>query len=201
MNFEFTDQNGNKGLCDVERHSTLIVVTELSENTAMSVTNACTSIATQYCNQHGIRPWDLFFFERYDERSGEAHAGDKTTYASVNMGITKDGVFHSPVWVHYEKAPFDAVVDNYKSRDMLEGMYEDQMITSSPCPRCNKGRAGRGTALSRRAKVMICNQCGTEEAMMDATGENPMLFSNWAYIRILHGKPPFVAGSTKGENE
>ena len=193
MKFEFTDTNGNKGVCDVEKHSTLIIVTELAENTAMSVTNACVSIATQYSEQNGISPWGLMFFERYDHRSGESYAGDNTTYSSVKMNANKDGVFHSPTWLYYNKQSFDAVVDNYKSKEILEGLYEDQMITSGPCPRCNKGIARRGNALSRRAKVMICPQCGTEEAMMDAKQENPMLFFNWAYIRILNGKTPFAA--------
>lgn len=199
MNFEFTDLNGRKGVCDVERHSDLIVVTELDENTAMSVTNACTFIATQYCKQNGIRPWDLFFFERYDERSGEAYAGDNTACASVKMNVDMNRTFYSPVWIRYNKEAFDAVVNNYKNREILEKLYEDQMISSGPCPRCGKNRAGTTTALSRRAKVMICNQCGTEEAMMDATREYPMLFSNWAYIRVLNGKQPFVTSITEGE--
>jgi len=199
MIFKFTDSNGNEGVCDIERHCELVIATELADNTAMSVTNACTAIAAQYCEQNGIRPWDLLFFERYDERSGGTYAGGNATYTSVNMAVAKGGVFHSPVWAHYDKRTFDAVLDNYKSKEILERLYEGQMIHSAPCPRCNKGRAGVATALSRRAKVMVCNQCGMEEAMMDAAGEQPMLFSNWAYIRMLNGKPPFACGDTEGE--
>ena len=131
---------------------------------------------------------EVFFFERYDERSGEAYAGDDATYASVTMALTKEKAFHSPSWAHYERQDFDAVVDNYKSKEILERIYEDQMIAFGPCPRCGKNKAGRATARSRRAKVMICNKCGTEEAMMDAIKESPLLFSKWAYIQVLKGE-------------
>ena len=70
MIFPFVSVDGIRaGLCDVERYGNLIIVTELKENTAMSVTNAIEYIATQYANQHGIELNDLVVVERYDERS------------------------------------------------------------------------------------------------------------------------------------
>ena len=193
MNYEFMDTNGATGICNIERYSNLIVVTELAENTAMSVTNACASIATQYCKQHEVPPWDLVFFERYDERSGKTYAGENRTYASVKMNFQLDNeTFYSPEWVHYDERTFNAVIKNHKDKNILEDMYEDQIIHPMPCPRCGHGSAGLATARSRRARVMICNKCGTEEAMMDAVGEYPMLFSNWAYIKVMNDLPPFA---------
>ena len=199
MIFKFIDKNGKEGVCDIEQHSNLIVVTELAENTGMDIINSCGEIVTQYCEQSGIRPWELIYFERYDERSGERYANENPNYFSVKLSSYLKKEVPFPTWVKYNEPEFKAVLENYKSKEMVEGLYEDQVIHSGICPRCGVGRASINTALSRRAKVMICNNCGTEEAMMDVGGEAPMLFSNWVYIRKLNGLPPFVASIMKGE--
>ena len=51
-----------------------------------------------------------------------------------------------------------------------------------PCPRC--GRDAMKTALyigalSRRADVYVCDQCGTDEAVREMTG-SPLPLSEWA---------------------
>ncbi|MBR0160498.1 MAG: hypothetical protein IJQ02_04325 [Oscillospiraceae bacterium] len=50
-----------------------------------------------------------------------------------------------------------------------------------PCPRCGCWAMDKDpirNALSRRAKVYICNRCGTEEALEDFTGRRKPL-SSW----------------------
>ncbi len=51
-----------------------------------------------------------------------------------------------------------------------------------PCPRCgHKMRSHIVTnALSRRANVYICNNCGHDEAMLDLRGEDPWPFIRWS---------------------
>lgn len=53
-----------------------------------------------------------------------------------------------------------------------------------PCPRCGRYRMDTNSparnALSRYADVYICDDCGTEEAMMDYLGMEPVPFNQWA---------------------
>jgi len=55
-----------------------------------------------------------------------------------------------------------------------------------PCPRCGHDRMDRNpvrNALSRRAKVYICNECGMEEALLDAAGKDPLPLNEWAMVK------------------
>lgn len=55
-----------------------------------------------------------------------------------------------------------------------------------PCPRCGHDRMDHNpvrNALSRRAKVYICNECGTEEALFDMAGKDPLPLNEWAMVR------------------
>ena len=52
-----------------------------------------------------------------------------------------------------------------------------------PCPRCGHYRMNDKpvrNALSRYAKVYICDTCGLEEAMMDFCGQEPMPLNAWS---------------------
>lgn len=52
-----------------------------------------------------------------------------------------------------------------------------------PCPRCGRDRMDPKpvrNALSRYAKVYICDTCGLEEAMMDFCGQEPMPLTAWS---------------------
>jgi len=37
-------------------------------------------------------------------------------------------------------------------------------------------------ALSRRADVYICNECGTEEALLDMAGKSSLPLNEWAMV-------------------
>lgn len=52
------------------------------------------------------------------------------------------------------------------------------------CPRCGQWTMKERTvtnALSRHAEVYICDQCGTEEAVLDYLGK-PLPLSQWSFI-------------------
>lgn len=54
-----------------------------------------------------------------------------------------------------------------------------------PCPRCGYDRMHpvvAQNALSRYAHVYICNECGTDETMLDIAGKPPILFSEWGMV-------------------
>lgn len=57
-----------------------------------------------------------------------------------------------------------------------------------PCPRCGHPmthkRATRN-ALSRHAHVYICAQCGMHEAVIAATGDDPIPFCLWSLPESL----------------
>ncbi len=54
-----------------------------------------------------------------------------------------------------------------------------------PCPRCGHNRMDKKlarNALSRRADVYICSACGTEEAILDMLGKEPLPLNQWAMV-------------------
>lgn len=56
-----------------------------------------------------------------------------------------------------------------------------------PCPRCGQDRMNENpvrNALSRRASVYICDECGTDEALRDMAGMPPLPFGEWSMARI-----------------
>lgn len=60
-----------------------------------------------------------------------------------------------------------------------------------PCPRCGHNRMKTPAvrnALSRRAEVYICSECGQEEAIMDALGTKPLELENWAMAQAFDKK-------------
>lgn len=58
-----------------------------------------------------------------------------------------------------------------------------------PCPRCGRDSMIQPlivNSLSRYAKVYICNECGTDEAIRDMTG-TPLPLAKWSMAQSLMG--------------
>lgn len=76
-----------------------------------------------------------------------------------------------------------------EAKEMLEElgrMQAEGTAVGLPCPRCGHDRMDTKpvrNALSRRAKVYICDQCGTEEALLDMAGKEPLPLNQWGMIR------------------
>ena len=66
-------------------------------------------------------------------------------------------------------------------REYDRGEYRPNMM----CPRCGKDRLNHdiplANALSRYANVMICDECGMDEAIRDFLG-NPLPLDEWAAV-------------------
>lgn len=59
------------------------------------------------------------------------------------------------------------------AKQMIEQFSEIQREGHFPCPRCGHYRMAADpirNALSRRAGVQVCDQCGVEEALEDLSG-------------------------------
>ena len=76
-----------------------------------------------------------------------------------------------------------------EAKTLIESLMKLQEDNTSnyvfPCPRCGYDRMDRNpvrNALSRRVNVYICNSCGTEEALFDATGQAPLPLNQWAMV-------------------
>ena len=78
-----------------------------------------------------------------------------------------------------------------EAKELLEGLRCLQEETTEsdhvfPCPRCGRDRmdpkAARN-ALSRRADVYICSECGMDEALRDTVGEPPLPLNEWGIVR------------------
>ncbi len=57
-----------------------------------------------------------------------------------------------------------------------------------PCPRCGRQMNEDKlimNSLSRYAEVYICNQCGTEEALLDAFNKNPLPLEEWDVVKLM----------------
>lgn len=73
-----------------------------------------------------------------------------------------------------------------KARALIESLtpiQEDPTAETLPCPRCGHNKMKHPAvknALSRRATVYICSECGQEEAIMDALGTKPLPLDKWA---------------------
>ena len=62
-------------------------------------------------------------------------------------------------------------------------MQQKNIDTPMPCPRCGKNDilAGYRNALSRRADIYICPDCGTAEALEDSA-HNPLPLTEWYIV-------------------
>lgn len=76
---------------------------------------------------------------------------------------------------------------NKEEKAMLERLKELQrkpQINGAQlfCPRCGRKQMDENpmrNALSRRADISICNECGIDEAMRDALGVPPLPLNQW----------------------
>jgi predicted RNA-binding Zn-ribbon protein involved in translation (DUF1610 family) len=75
------------------------------------------------------------------------------------------------------------------ARKLVESLHDIQAeggAAKYPCPRCGHNRMDPvlvRNALSRRAKVYICSECGTEEALLDMVGEPPLPLLEWGMVK------------------
>lgn len=75
-----------------------------------------------------------------------------------------------------------------KGKQMVEELgklQEEGLADGLPCPRCGHDRMEKRmvcNALSRRAKVYICSDCGMDEALRDAAGQPPLPFTKWGIV-------------------
>ena len=70
------------------------------------------------------------------------------------------------------------------AKKLVEGLKRQQLEHKPMhCPRCGNEMLNTDLArnsLSRRADIYICNICGTEEAILDACGKEPLPLTEWA---------------------
>lgn len=87
------------------------------------------------------------------------------------------------IQAYAEKKLLDEVFATY--RDVQDAAAE--MAQVLPCPRCGKQTMKmhlHSNALSRRVPgIVICDQCGTEEALEDMMG-TPMDVHKWVLVKI-----------------
>lgn len=76
-----------------------------------------------------------------------------------------------------------------QAKELIESLRPIQEDETSdytfPCPRCGHDRMDKNpvrNALSRRADVYICNECGREEAILDMLGKEPLPLNEWAMV-------------------
>lgn len=75
-----------------------------------------------------------------------------------------------------------------EAREMLEELgrlQEKGQAADLPCPRCGHDRMlpkPIQNALSRRAKVYICPECGMDEALRDMAGMEPLPLNQWGMV-------------------
>lgn len=78
---------------------------------------------------------------------------------------------------------FCAEIDNQDLSKRLAEFKAAQRTRRYPCPRCGKMQMNDDpirNALSRYADVMVCDSCGTDEAMRDYFG-TPISLKEWSF--------------------
>lgn len=78
------------------------------------------------------------------------------------------------------------------AKKLIESLKPLQLAGEAyPCPRCNrptmKTDRPETNALSRYADVYICDECGTEEAILEAEGESLPL-DEWGMVIGFMGR-------------
>lgn len=92
-----------------------------------------------------------------------------------------------------------------KAKAMLEElgqMQEDGRAAGLPCPRCGHDRMNGvivRNALSRRARVYICDLCGLDEALRDAAKRPPLPFTEWGMIQGFDADADHPASVTEDD--
>jgi hypothetical protein len=115
MIFEYTDMNKSPAHCDIEKIGSIIIMTELADNTGASVTNSCEYIAHQYTEQHGLSVDGLTFIERYNNRSYESKDGKLPSYTLVTFteSNTAKGKL-TPHWEPLTEERFNSLIEEAK---------------------------------------------------------------------------------------
>ena len=127
-----------------------------------------------------------------DDSYGVLEAGDKGTVDHVDA----IGTIHvnwdngSRLGVAY---PVDKVVKLKSAvQELLESFAKLQEANAPkyiyPCPRCGSNNMDEKitrNALSRRANVHICSDCGTHEALLDMSGQEPLAFEEWNLFLLI----------------
>jgi hypothetical protein len=114
MTFEFIDFHRRIGRCDVEQYDNIIIFTELADNPAASVTNACEFIARQYVDTIAADIKDCIFIERYDCRSYDFEIPDLKVpnYALLT--------FTDSVWIPGKLTPHWVILTEKEFQDLIK---------------------------------------------------------------------------------
>ena len=79
-------------------------------------------------------------------------------------------------------------------REFIEEFAAKQYGKDFPCPRCGRQSMDINpsrNALSRRAGVQVCDECGTLEAIEDMAGGFKLPLSAWAIMKNPVERRPF----------
>jgi len=115
MLFEYIDFNKRLAHCDIERISSLLIITELADNPGASVTNACEFIIKQYTEQHGLHHEDLTIIERYDHRSYEGTTPEDREVPNYSIVTLKPSEWipgkPTPKWKYLSANEFNDLIE------------------------------------------------------------------------------------------
>lgn len=94
MRFKYIDYNGKVGFCDVAVHNNVVVVTQLNDQQAASITNCAEIIATAICRELKIKHEELVYVERYMK-----DATGPTRCSAVKFDTdTSRNILYNPSW-------------------------------------------------------------------------------------------------------
>lgn len=124
----------------------------------------------------GLNPANLTSALRNLYRKGELERM-KVSRCPESPGRSVYAYWPAKVW---DEARAKALVESHGvNQSRFEGTVEDWSL---PCPRCGHDRMQLPmvlNALSRRAHVYVCKECGMDEAMRDMAKEPPLPIMEW----------------------
>lgn len=117
------------------------------------------------------------------ETKGKAAKG---TVTQTGVPESEISAFKDKIKTILGKVKTETTIEEAKEIiESLLPLQDDFEKGAIPCPRCGRytmDYPAVKNALSRRANIYICSDCGMEEAMLDAAGMEPLPLNKWAKI-------------------
>ena len=101
MEYKFKGFHGCDSKCDIEiirrgDGKIVVIATELDDNPGTSITNIVETLATEICQAHDIKHFDLIWIEHYPERGRYSRLPESWDLVTFNM-LTGQGL-SDPRW-------------------------------------------------------------------------------------------------------
>ena len=100
IRFSYKIPNRSNGICNiiVSKENSLVIASEIHDNTGASITNTAEYVAIQVCEAYEINPKKLIWIEHYSDNS-YISGRSREDFDLVKFKYDSDKKFHDPQWM------------------------------------------------------------------------------------------------------